>query len=480
MPFTQTFAEPITPLTIERGGLACGEIGGEVGAPPPGHLERRDRVRPDLAHEAVAELHVVREVHAVRAAVDWFTGCRAVSPGQSPFWASASISVPGAPASSLVTGIQLTVLKPGVEIWAPLCVAVALLCTFQPPAPRLVMSLAPVSDGEVRAAEAAAAVVTAPAVVTDPAVVSAPAGVAGLADAAAAEAATSDAALATVMTQNTELRRTAILIAGDLSATRHDRPPPLSDCGRRCVPAPANGLISSYTFQTNQSRATREWLHLLLSTPAPRPGNRTSDRRNPGRPGERRPPHRRTASPGQRSAAPSRQPPAASRQPPAASRQPPAASRKIGHLWLTRVSRLNINGPSMLLADPASRPAPPGRSCPYSAHRHWIRMGHFPTRNPPIRPYQSDPKMEQALTSHGCQSYRRPNGPVWGYLSRAQPERPARPGRQRSGSGQRGRGVLAVSPPSGVRPGRCRTTSGCLPGRGRRSRGSRSRCRAGP
>src|SRR6516225_3097232 len=85
----------------------------------------------------------------------WFTGCSAVSPGHMPFWASASISVPGAPASSLMTGSHVLVLKPGVEICAPDCVATALLCTFQPPLPRLVMSLAPVSDGEARVAAAA-------------------------------------------------------------------------------------------------------------------------------------------------------------------------------------------------------------------------------------------------------------------------------------------------------------------------------------
>ena len=80
----------------------------------------------------------------------WFTGCSAVSPGHLPFCARASISVPGAPASSLVTGSQVLVLNPGVEICAPVWVATALLCTFQPPVPRLEMSLAPVSDGELR------------------------------------------------------------------------------------------------------------------------------------------------------------------------------------------------------------------------------------------------------------------------------------------------------------------------------------------
>src|SRR5215470_12032560 len=80
----------------------------------------------------------------------WLTGCSAVSPGHMPFCARASISVPGAPASSLVTGSQVLVLNPGVEICAPVWVATALLCTFQPAAPRLVTSLAPVPDGAFR------------------------------------------------------------------------------------------------------------------------------------------------------------------------------------------------------------------------------------------------------------------------------------------------------------------------------------------
>src|SRR5262249_13110035 len=84
--------------------------------------------------------------------VPWFTGCSAVSPGQLPFCARASISVPGAPASSLLTGSQVLVLNPGAEICAPDWVATALLCTVQPPPPRLAMSLAPVSDGELRSA----------------------------------------------------------------------------------------------------------------------------------------------------------------------------------------------------------------------------------------------------------------------------------------------------------------------------------------
>src|SRR6516225_2195879 len=87
----------------------------------------------------------------------WFTGWSAVSPGHWPFCARASTSVPGAPASSLVTGSHVLVLNPGVEICAPVWVATALLCTFQPALPRLVMSLAPVSAGELRAMAAARA-----------------------------------------------------------------------------------------------------------------------------------------------------------------------------------------------------------------------------------------------------------------------------------------------------------------------------------
>src|SRR5258708_24194652 len=68
--------------------------------------------------------------------------------GQPPFCSSASISVPGAPASSLVTVSQLEVSNPGAEICAPVWVAVALLSTFQPVVPRLEMSVAPLSLGE--------------------------------------------------------------------------------------------------------------------------------------------------------------------------------------------------------------------------------------------------------------------------------------------------------------------------------------------
>src|SRR5262249_47063396 len=147
--------------------------------------------------------------------VAWVTGCRAVSPGQRPFCASASISVPGAPASSLVTGSQVDVLNPGVEICAPDCVAMALLCTVQPPAPRLATSVAPVSAGEASAWPLTGAWLLAALPALLPVVLPA---------ARALEPATSDAAPTSAVIQNVEVRRTTALpIAGDLSATRHDR-----------------------------------------------------------------------------------------------------------------------------------------------------------------------------------------------------------------------------------------------------------------
>src|SRR5215472_14233814 len=76
-----------------------------------------------------------------------FTGCRPWSSGQRPFCSSASISVPGAPAESLATRSQERASNDGSEICAPCCVAVALLATCQPPAPRSVTSLAPVPPG---------------------------------------------------------------------------------------------------------------------------------------------------------------------------------------------------------------------------------------------------------------------------------------------------------------------------------------------
>src|SRR5215469_436183 len=77
--------------------------------------------------------------------------------GHCPFCASASTSVPGAPASSLVTGSQPVVLKPVVEIFAPVADVLALLSTDQPFAPRSVMSLAPVLGAAASAAALAGA-----------------------------------------------------------------------------------------------------------------------------------------------------------------------------------------------------------------------------------------------------------------------------------------------------------------------------------
>src|SRR6266487_340443 len=70
--------------------------------------------------------------------------------GQMPFCSSASISVPGAPASSLATGSQPTVLNPGVEICCPPWVAVALLSTCQPADPRSDIALEPVAGAAAR------------------------------------------------------------------------------------------------------------------------------------------------------------------------------------------------------------------------------------------------------------------------------------------------------------------------------------------
>src|SRR5262252_3218912 len=84
-----------------------------------------------------------------------FTGCRPGSSGQRPFCSSASTSVPGAPAESLATGSQELASNEGAEICAPVCVAVALLATRQPPAPRSVTSLAPVPPGAGKGFDAA-------------------------------------------------------------------------------------------------------------------------------------------------------------------------------------------------------------------------------------------------------------------------------------------------------------------------------------
>src|SRR6266496_3679700 len=69
--------------------------------------------------------------------------------GHLPFCCRAASSVPGAPASSLATGSHELVLNSGMEISAPVWVALALLATLQPPDPRLDRSLAPLADSEL-------------------------------------------------------------------------------------------------------------------------------------------------------------------------------------------------------------------------------------------------------------------------------------------------------------------------------------------
>ncbi len=65
--------------------------------------------------------------------------------GQPPFCSRALTSVPGAPPPSFATVSQPDVAKPGVEICVPLCVAVALVSTFQPfVAPRFEIAEEPV------------------------------------------------------------------------------------------------------------------------------------------------------------------------------------------------------------------------------------------------------------------------------------------------------------------------------------------------
>src|SRR5256885_15002411 len=73
--------------------------------------------------------------------------------GQLPFWSRALISVPGACASSLVTVSHPLVENPGVDIWVPDWVAVALVRTFQPAAPRSVTAVEPLTASAPEARE---------------------------------------------------------------------------------------------------------------------------------------------------------------------------------------------------------------------------------------------------------------------------------------------------------------------------------------
>src|SRR5262249_39991744 len=59
--------------------------------------------------------------------------------GHAPFCTRASISVPGAPASSGFTCSHPDVEKPGAEMSVPLCGALVLSCTCHPPRPTVVV-----------------------------------------------------------------------------------------------------------------------------------------------------------------------------------------------------------------------------------------------------------------------------------------------------------------------------------------------------
>src|SRR5215813_5574493 len=80
----------------------------------------------------------------------WFTGCSAVSPGHWPFCARASSSVPGAPASSLATGSQVLVLKPGVGAAGLVC-AEAFAEALGTSQASVVAAIAAAAQGTVRA-----------------------------------------------------------------------------------------------------------------------------------------------------------------------------------------------------------------------------------------------------------------------------------------------------------------------------------------
>src|SRR6266496_1660459 len=152
--------------------------------------------------------------------------------GHLPFCCRAASSVPGAPASSLATGSHELVLNSGMEISAPVWVALALLATLQPPDPRLDRSLAPLADSELGPRRPTAA--------------RAPPAALGMATCGAAcapgAAEVSSAAADAMAAQRVRRRR----MTGPMAGNSYPRP-----AGRdaRCP----HISISSYTFQTNLS-----------------------------------------------------------------------------------------------------------------------------------------------------------------------------------------------------------------------------------
>jgi hypothetical protein len=156
----------------------------------------------------------------------------------------------------LLTGSQVLAANPGVEITAPVWVATALLCTFQPAEPRSEVSLPPGPDGTVVSADdgpRSGTTLEKAATLTGAALP--PAGVAGPADAAGAggngvacapDASNSSAVAAMrAAARRARLEPMARLMAGNSCpaiCTANDSRPPL------------NFSVSSYTFQTNLSR----------------------------------------------------------------------------------------------------------------------------------------------------------------------------------------------------------------------------------
>src|SRR5215831_17242270 len=128
-PLTHTSAAPTTPLTIK---FACW----------PG---TRSRVKSVRNHQGTLNCLILSGPIFFMKPKHVFTLVEKYTFGHTPFCSRASISVPGAPASSFVTASQPPVLNPGVEICCPDWVAVALVSTFQPADPRSDTALEPVA-----------------------------------------------------------------------------------------------------------------------------------------------------------------------------------------------------------------------------------------------------------------------------------------------------------------------------------------------
>src|SRR5215467_13238163 len=122
-PLTQASAWPTTPLTIS---VACW--------PGPRLLLKSVRYHQGTLNGGVvtAPASVVKPKHLRRLS-------EKKTSGHAPFCTRASISVPGAPASSGFTCSHPDVEKPGAEMSVPLCGALVLSCTCHPPRPSVVV-----------------------------------------------------------------------------------------------------------------------------------------------------------------------------------------------------------------------------------------------------------------------------------------------------------------------------------------------------